>query len=426
MPRRGATRPADAPPVRIEPETGWAWRGEDRLDLPPKAFAVLSPLVEHPEHLVTQDELLAAGWGDTIVSEAALTSCIRDLRKALDDSSRRPRYIETVHRRGFRFIGPVGSPSAPSPVRRPGLVNVHSGAPTLVGRDDEIARLHALLATAAGGQRRLVFVTGEAGIGKTTLVETFLGQLDADALRIGRGQCVEQYGATEPYLPLLEALGRMGREPRGDALLRILKHYAPTWLAQLPALLTDEQLEAVQRRAQGTTRERMLRELIEALDALAVEAPLVLLLEDLHWSDAATIDLLGMLARRRDAARLLVVGTYRPADLAAAGHPLTAVKQELQLHGDCDEVPLDFLSASAVGEYLGRRFPGNGFPSELAPVLHRNTDGNPLFLVNAIDYLIGQGLLREAGGQWGLSGPVDALRVGQPDTLWQLVDVQLE
>src|SRR5580765_761293 len=356
------TRPSDTPAIRIEPDTGWAWRGAERLDLAPKAFAVLRHLVEHPQRLLTKDDLLAAAWGDTVVSEASLTSCIRDLRRALDDSSRTPRYIETVHKRGFRFIGPIAATATPlrSPVSSP-----PAAPPTLVGRDAELANLHALYATAAGGRRQLVFVTGEAGIGKTTLVETFLAQLGtSDGLRRGRGQCVEQYGASEAYLPVLEALGRMGREPLGAALVQILKQYAPTWLAQLPALLTDEELGAVQRRAQGTTRERMLRELIEALDALTVEAPLVLVLEDLHWSDAATIDLLGMLARRRDPARLLVLGTYRPADVASAAHPLKAVKQELQVHGYCQELHLDFLSLSAVERYLSRRFSGHGFPSE--------------------------------------------------------------
>jgi DNA-binding winged helix-turn-helix (wHTH) protein len=310
-------RRGDPPAIRIEPETGWAWRGEERLELPPKMFAVLRHLVEHPERLITKDELLTAGWGDTVVSEASLTSCIRDLRKALDDSSRSPRYIETVHRRGFRFIGPVAVPSARSRTRSP-LPPSPSPTATLVGRDADLARLHALYAVANGGERRLVFVTGEAGIGKTTLVDTFLAELGAtDGVRVGRGQCVESYGATEPYLPLLEALGRMGRGPDGAALVRILHQFAPTWLAQLPALLDDAQLETLHRRAQATTRERMLRELVEAIDALSAEAPLILALEDLHWSDAATVDVLAMLARRPDRARLLILGTYRSAEVAA-------------------------------------------------------------------------------------------------------------
>jgi predicted ATPase len=119
----------------------------------------------------------------------------------------------------------------------------------------------------------------------------------------------------------------------------------------------------------------MLRELIEAVDALSAEAPLVLVLEDLHWSDSATIDLLAMLARRRDPARLLILATYRPADVAASAHPLKPVKQELQLHGCCEELVLAFLSEASVGDYLGR-FPSASFPPGFAGMLHENTSGN--------------------------------------------------
>ena len=132
--------------------------------------------------------------------------------------------------------------------------------------------------------------------------------------------------------PVLEALGRLGRAAGGEHLVEILKQHAPTWLEQLPGLLSDSDVQAVRRRAQGATRGRTLRELVEALEALTRERPLVLLLEDLHWSDSATIDLLAVLARRREASRLLVLGTYRPADVAATGHPLRWVQQELQLH----------------------------------------------------------------------------------------------
>jgi DNA-binding winged helix-turn-helix (wHTH) protein/predicted ATPase len=415
--------PADCPAIRIEPENEWAWCGERRLDLTPKAFAILRHLVSHPERLITKEDLFAAVWGDTVVSESALTSCIRDIRRALEDPSRTPRYIETVHRRGFRFIGPI-APARPAPPMRS---TAPRRPPTVVGRDAELARLHALFETASGGRRQLVFVTGEAGIGKTTVVEAFLDRLDAgDGLRIGRGQCVEQYGAGEAYLPVLEALGRLAREPRGDALVHVFRRYAPSWLAQLPALLSDDELEAVRRRAQGTTRERGLREIAEALDVVSADVPLVLVLEDLHWSDSATVDLLAMLARRRDPARLMVLATYRPADLALRAHPLKPVKQELQLHGHCEEVALDFLSEAAVGHYLAERFPSASFGPYLTRFLHRNTSGNPLFLVNVVDHLIARGHVREGDGRWELSVPVDDIAPDVPDTLWQLVDRQIE
>jgi len=435
------TRPEDPGAVRIEAENEWAWCGARRLELTPRAFAVLRHFVEHPGRLITKEELLTTVWRDAIVSDAALASCIRDLRKALGDSSHAPRYIQTVHRRGFRFIGPVARPTAVvsaagstapaggSHVQSPASFTSSShAAPTLVGREAELARLHARLGSALSGQRQLVFVTGEPGIGKTALVEVFLAEVgETSALRMGYGQCVEQYGAGEAYLPVLEALGRLGRAAGGEQLVQILKQHAPTWLEQLPGLLSDRDMEAVRRRAQGATRDRMLRELVEALDALALDAPLVLLLEDLHWSDSATIDLLRTLARRREASRLLILATYRPADVASVtAHPLRWVKHELQVHGHCDEIPLEFLSAAAVGQYLSRRFPGHALPSELAHVLHRNTDGNPLFLVNTIDYLIGQGQLREVDGQWRLSGLAEDIASRAPETLWQLVEKQVE
>src|SRR5262245_9378520 len=149
------TQPEDPPAVRIEMENEWAWCGVRRLHLTPRAFAVLRHLVEHRGRLVTKEELLTAVWRDAVVSDAALASGIRDVRKALRDSSGAPRYIQTVHRRGFRFIGPVAQPTtvATAPSSRAGS--------TLVGRESELARLHARLARALGRQRQLVFVTGE-------------------------------------------------------------------------------------------------------------------------------------------------------------------------------------------------------------------------------------------------------------------------
>jgi predicted ATPase len=136
----------------------------------------------------------------------------------------------------------------------------------------------------------------------------------------------------------------------------------------------------------------MLRELAEAMEVLTAERPLVLVLEDLHWSDSSTLDLLSLLAQRRGPARLMLLGTYRPADVSASGHPLKAMKQELQVHGQCQELPLGFLTAAEVAQYLAARFPRQQFPPELGQVIYQRTEGNPLFLVNVMDYWVSQGV----------------------------------
>ncbi len=87
--------------------------------------------------------------------------------------------------------------------------------------------------------------------------------------RLGRGQCVEQYGAGEPYMPVLEALSRLSHEPGGEQVIELLNKFAPTWLAQMPGLLTPEERARLQSETQGVTQQRMLREMTQALEALA-------------------------------------------------------------------------------------------------------------------------------------------------------------
>ncbi|MBI3304075.1 MAG: ATP-binding protein [Deltaproteobacteria bacterium] len=197
----------------------------------------------------------------------------------------------------------------------------------MVGREAELSQLYRWLEKVLEGERQIIFVTGEPGIGKTTVVEAFLQQIAAERdIWIGRGQCIEHYGAGEAYLPVLEALGRLCREPGGQFLIELLSQQAPTWLVQMPALLRATELETLQRKTRGATREGMLRELAEAVEALTAEWPLVLWLEDLQWSDVSTLDWLAFVGRRRERARLLVIGTYRPVEVIVSGHPLKGVK----------------------------------------------------------------------------------------------------
>ena len=194
-------------------------------------------------------------------------------------------------------------------------------------------------------------------------------------------------------MPVLEALGRLGREPGGERVVEVLNRFAPTWLAQMPEQLAPE--ERLQGQNQGVTQQRMLLEMAQALEALAAKTPLVLLLEDLHWSDFSTLELISAIARRSEAARMLILGTYRPADMLAQDHPLRTMKQELQLHRYCEELRLKPLSEEDVAGYLAKRFSSNGSrqSDSLATMIHERTDGNPLFAINVVDYLVDAGLL---------------------------------
>ncbi len=180
----------------------------------------------------------------------------------------------------------------------------------------------------------------------------------------------------------------------------------------MPALLTAEETEAVQRRVLGATRERMLREIIEAIEVLTAQRPLVLWFEDLHWADASTVDWLAAIAQQTTPARLLVIGTYRPSDLSLSSHPLRAVKQELVAKGRGEELLLPFLSAEDVTQYLARRYAKNQFPPGLGSAIHRSTDGNPLFVVNMVEYLAARGVIAQGDGHWHLHAPPEEVARG--------------
>ena len=402
------------------------WRDETAIPLRPKVFAVLRRLLDQPGQLVTRDEVSAAAWPDTVVSESVLRGAIRELRDALGDDATAPRFIQTIPHRGYRFVAEVHRP----PVRGAGGAKPSADDADrprdliLIGRDAELARLERALERAGAGARQVVFITGEPGIGKTTLVDAFLAAADGADRWTARGQCVEHYGSGEAYLPVLEALGQLCRQANGADVIAVLARHAPTWLAQMPGLVGDAELEAVQRRAQGATRERMLRELAEAVEALTAAKPLVLALEDLHWSDYSTVDLISSLAQRRSPARVLLLGTYRPADVAGSGHPLRGLQQELRVHEQCEELPLRFLTDVEVGAYLSARFPLQQLPPQLGQAIHRGTEGNPLFVVNVVDDWLRRDVLVESAGRWQLAHPVEDL-ASVPESLRQLIDKQL-
>jgi predicted ATPase/DNA-binding winged helix-turn-helix (wHTH) protein len=424
---------------RFDEANECVWEGERPIQLRPKAYAILKYLIERPNVLVTKQQLLDDVWPDTFVSDAVLKDCIRQLREALQDDAKSPTYIETAHRRGYRFIAAVVE-SAKQPVstqthavaavlsftpyRQP--TPVTTGEVNVLDREQALAQLHGWLAAAVSAKSQIVFVTGEAGIGKTTVVDSFLAQANlATNLLIARGHCLEQYGAGEAYLPVFDSLRRLARQ-QGPRVIEILRRHAPSWLVQMPGLTTTSEREALQEEISGVTRERMLREMADALEVLTDEIPLILVLEDLHWCDYSTLDLISYIARGNYSSRLLLIGTYRPIEVIVTDHPLSDVKQELRLHKLCHELPLEYLSLRAVEEFLALKFPGHQFSSRLAAMIHRRTEGNPLFIVNVVDYLEDAQIIVQVDGTWRLRVDLDEVELGVPENIRNMIEKHID
>jgi serine/threonine protein kinase/tetratricopeptide (TPR) repeat protein len=309
----------------------------------------------------------------------------------------------------------------------PDLID-HS-SPSFVGREPEMRRLDALLRQVIEGTGRVVFITGEPGIGKTSLADEFLRRVrrQQGGLLISRGRCVEQYGTGEAYLPFLDAMGELLQAPGRERIAAVMRTYAPTWCMELPtAFASSGSLEKLQQETIGATKERMMRELGDALGMLATTSPVVLLLEDLHWADPSSVDLLRHLSQRIAHQRLLIAGTFRPEDIERSGHPLKSCKVEMQAHNLCEEVALGSWSKEHVAEYLDATFAPNDFPEQLTSLIHEKTEGHPLFAANLLQYLSERGDLAKENGRWSLVRPLSEMDLAVPESVRAMISKKID
>lgn len=355
--------------------------------------------------------------------QAEALAAYQDAFRALNDElglepSARLRDLErAVLRQDPSLDAPAAAAAAPDPLTPPGA------AP--IGRDAELAALQAELAAAAEGATRVVLVTGEAGAGKTTLVDALLDGLPDGAALVGRGQCVVQHGPSEAYMPVLQALERICRAPDAGDALPALVGRAPTWVVQMPWLLDDAAREAVEARLVGANRDRMLREGVEAITGLSETRPVVLVVEDLQWSDLATVDLIAALARHRGPARLVLLATIRPPD-AARDDAIHAAAHELVGRGLATELAVGGLGDAEVARYLASRLPGAELADDLAASMRARTGGIPLFLEKAVDGWIEDGRAVPEEGGWRLTADSAALSRDIPGTLRGLIRRRLD
>ena len=427
------------------------WHNGAQIALQPKPFAVLRYLVENPGRLITHDELLDKLWPETYVQPQVLRTYMLELRKVLGDDATQPRYIQTLPKRGYRFLACVTERSQSSAAGNgtSSAARATSGSaiaaaepvPGIVDREREMASLFTQFDLASNGQRRVVFLTGEAGIGKTALLDAFCRQLSARfATGVARGQCVEGFGSKEEYYPVMEALSQLCASADGERACRILARMAPAWLAGLGR--QDEP-------SASPSPERMPGDLCAALEELAAEKPLLLAFEDLHWADAATLHLISALARRRAPARLLVLVTCRPRE-AGTDQPLKALRQDLLLRRLCAEVILNPLPKAAVRDLLSRELKQANLPSGLAAFVHERAEGNPLFVIAILEHLIAQRFLvktadaragdastaagksgdartgSESASTWEQRGSFKEMEASVPDGLAQMIEIEIE
>jgi DNA-binding winged helix-turn-helix (wHTH) protein/predicted ATPase len=399
----------------VDTDTFSLRRNDVAMRIDPQEFDVLVYLIEHRDRVVTRDELFASLWKGKVVSDSALSSRLRAIRRALDDSGAAQRVIQTVHGRGYRFIAPLAAEPVEARAERAATTtsrspnnSARSVPPTVVGRDAEFDKLSALLERALGGAATFVFVAGESGVGKTTLVTAFAnGQCETVRARVLRGHCSSEVDVTEPYLPLIDALRAATRSPFANDVDRVLRTRAPSWLARWPQWFGDAQVTS-----NVVAGPRLSMELTDALAALADDAPVVLVLEDFQWADPSTLDWVDYATRRAPIARLLVIGTLR----TGVGTEAQRRIRELWVRDLAERIELGPLDAAAVGAYLEARL-GRAADAATIDALGSYCAGQPLFMRVTVD-----SWLTETAGEVPL---IEHLRT-IPRSLRELVETGLD
>jgi class 3 adenylate cyclase/tetratricopeptide (TPR) repeat protein len=349
------------------------------------AVAVISQHINTPP--------VAPSWHNPEVPPALETLVMRLLEK---DPEKRPASAAEAASllRSFPAESPGASPAAPQALAAQSPVYRR----TFIGRESELKRLEDAFESAHSGRGALVMVVGEPGIGKTSLCEqlaTFA------AVRGGRtlvGHCYEEGSLSMAYLPFIEAMRSYVLSRDREDLLRELGSGAVE-IARIVSEVRDQvEVDQLPPVSPQEERYRLFQAVTGFLKNAAAAQPLVIVLEDLHDADRGTLDLLLHVSRHLAESRLVIIGTYRDIEVDRA-HPLSSALAELRRHSQYARIALRGLTTDEVQRMLSA-IAGQEIVWSLAEVVHRQTEGNPLFVQEVMRYLAEEGLVAREGGQW--------------------------
>jgi predicted ATPase len=296
-----------------------------------------------------------------------------------------------------------------------------AAAELFVGRERELGQLDAAVGEVMGGQGRLWLIAGEPGIGKTRLAERVAALASERGATVVWGRCWEGEGAPAfwPWVQVIRTCLRQGDTATLVARLGPGAPYVAQMVPEVRELLPD--LPPAPALDSEQARFKLCDACAWFLKNVAGDAPLVLLLDDLHWADRSSLLLLQFLAREIVGARVLVVGTYRDVEVTR-GHPLGEVLPRLRRERTVDRLLLRGLPEAEVHALLAA-LGGGAVPEEFARTIARETAGNPFFIKEVLRHLLDEGMAYREGDRW--VGRVEPNDLQLPESVREVIGRRL-
>ncbi|MFT4113961.1 AAA family ATPase [Silvibacterium sp.] len=415
-------RTSGADSVLLDVDNQCLWHAEQVVELTPKAFQLLHYLAMHPRKLISQGQITQHLWPNIFVNPNNLKKYILEARKALGDDARQSRYIETIPRRGYRLLATVHALNTGA--REAKLNRAPNRTRAFVGREQEMEFLRHLYGRARDGERQLVFLTGPAGIGKSAVAAAFLEWLKQNSpeARLCTVNCFRSLHAEETVKPLVSMLEDLCEHDPSGATAQCIEEYAPTWIHELSPYLTRRPSSPAPPERAATVS-HIVSEVVRAMDHLSANQPMVLVLDDLQWSDYSTFNFLNAMARRVAPAKLLILALFRPTRPDASDAPIRVLKHDLICHDLCQHISLQPLSRDEVKSYLSAAADSSALSEAAIDRFHMLSGGTP-FVMRALSDEQDMLTAFPQGADAGAGHPGEAL-LCLPRKVEQFLEVEL-